>query len=287
MRMKAGFAVLLVGALQPGDQVCALDLEAGLTRVITNKVYHDPTASQVTRANELFQRTLLGDRTTTELQTNWAALGFEFSVVTNGGDCLWLLHEPGGNQSGRGWYLFRPGHQSKIILESPHPKNDVHTGIIGLRLFLAGPIRAYAVSTVTRHRADIAHLGNTFFQAFTLAFSEVCSTGAVVQLHGFELTNHEGTEADVVASAGTDTPEPWFNDFVQNFKKTTPLRVLAYPQDIRQLGARTNAQGKALQKSGRCRFLHLEFSLELRERLTRDSQLRGTLLNCLETTEPK
>jgi hypothetical protein len=286
MIMKTGMALLLAGVMQPRNSACALDLEASLTRAIVNKAYQEPAADQLAQAQRLFQHTFLGDLTAAELQTNWVTLGFEFSVVINGEDSLWLLREPTGHESGRGWYLFRPSHHSSITLESPHARNDVHTGIIGLRLFLASQTQAYAASTITRHRADMAHLDHTFFQAFTLAFAQSCPTGLVVQLHGFEVGNHHGAEADIIASAGTATPELWFNDLVRDLKKSTPLRVLAYPQDIRELGAITNSQGQALQKNGHCHFLHLEFSLELRERLTRNSQLRHALLSGLRMTAP-
>jgi len=181
--------------------------------------------------------------------------------------------------------LFRNRPESTMALESPHAKNDIHTGVIGLRLFLAGQTRAYAAATITRHVADMAHLEDTCFQAFTLAFADVCPTGLVVQLHGFESENHSGTRADVIASAGSPSPEPWLDDVVQQLKQATALTVLAYPRDTRQLGATRNAQGEALHQSRRCRFLHLEMTKELRDQLTRDDQLRRAILNTLPAAQ--
>ena len=279
--MKTGMALLVAGTMQGCAQIAAPDLEARLARAITNVTYQPPAPSEFARARELFAHTLRGDQTAAELKTGWAGLGFEFNEVAAGSGSLWLVCEPPGKEAGRGWYLFRTNAASTTALEAPHAKNDVHTGVISLRLFLAGDARVLAESTITRHRADMAHLDDTFFQAFTLAFADVCPTGLVVQLHGFETENHGGTKADIIASAGTPSPEAWFGDAVQALKNASSWIVLAYPTDIKQLGATTNAQGKALNKAGHCRFYHLEFTKELRDRLTRDEALRRALLESL------
>ena len=70
---------------------------------------------------------------------------------------------------------------------------------------------------------------------------------------------------------------------IEDFRKATSLVVLAYPQDIKQLGATTNVQGLALHNAGHCRFLHLELTKELRDRLTRDEKLRRATLESLAT----
>jgi len=275
--MKSELAILLIASMNL-PQAQALDLEACLTQAITNKVYQTPTPTELTRAQQLFRRTLQGHWTAAELTNDWAALDFEFREVATSDESLWLLTEPSGKSSGRGWYLFRTNCQSSIALETPHPRNDKHTGIIALRLFLAGQTRVFAASTITRHRADVAHLDNTFFQAFTRAFAETCPTGLVVQLHGFDTRNHPDTEAGIIASAGTHSPEPWLTDLVQQLNKATSLRVLAYPRDTRRLGATRNTQGRALRQTSTCRFLHLELSRKLRDRLTHDEELRRAIL---------
>jgi hypothetical protein len=284
MFVKSGTALLLTGSLQIAMQGQSVDLESGFTQVITNKSYVAPTLAELTRAKELFQRTLQDRRNGEELRTNWAALGLEFQEVATAKETLWLLSEPAGKENGRGWYLFRPNHQSSIALEAPHARNDIHTGIIALRLFLDGQARVLAASTITRHRADMARLEDTFFQAFTLAFAAACPTGLVVQLHGFEAGNHRSVQADIIASAGTRSPELWLTELALQLKKATSLPVLAYPNDTKVLGATLNAQGRALQKNGHCRFLHLEMSMELRERLTREDELRRTILDCVSAS---
>jgi hypothetical protein len=283
--MKTGLTLLLLGAMQAGAETTAPDLEAWLARAITNTNYRPPAQTDFTRAKELFGHTLTGDRPVTELKAGWEKLGFGFYEVATNGETLWLLSEPPGREFGRGWYLFRTNHQSTLALEAPHARNDVQTGIISLRLFLAGQARVLAAATITRYTADMAHLDDTFFHAFTLAFAETCPTGLVFQLHGFESNNHTNARADVIASTGSSSPGSWFTDAIQQFRTSTSLLVLAYPQDTKTLGATTNAQGQALHKAGRCRFLHLEFTKEVRDRLTRDPKLRRAILECLSAAQ--
>src|SRR5271169_2494633 len=237
MHMKNGLALLLVGAVESRMQAMALDLEASLTRAIVNTSYQQPAQAELTRAKDLFRHTLQGDLSVEDLRAGWSNLGFAFHELGADGEPLWLVCEPPGNEGGRGWYLFRTNRQSNLALEAPHARNDVHTGIIGLRLFQAGPARVLAAGTITRYKADMAHLDNTFFQAFTLAFADACPTGLVVQLHGFESENHQNIGADILASAGTRSPEPWFGDIADRLKKATAMRVLAFQRDTKVLGA--------------------------------------------------
>ena len=266
-------------------KISALDLEAALTRAVTNLNYLAPSAADLTHARQLFADTLAGSQSLEVLQPEWSRLGFELREVTATGEALWLLCEPAGTEAGRGWYLFRHSG-SPVAIMAPHARNDIHTGLISLRLFLAGHARVLACGTITRRRADMAHLEDTYFQAFTLAFAQMSPTGLVVQLHGFESTNHNGTKAAIIASTGSRTPEPWLAELVRCLRQSTALNVLAYPDNVKQLGATSNAQGQALTRVGRCRFLHFEFSLELRERLTRDQALRKMFLDCLATIKP-
>ena len=283
MDMKTGAALLLIGAMQVRTEAESFDLEQHLARAITNKVYQAPSSAELAQGKDLFQRALQGQLTGGELRTNALPLGFEAHEILNGRETLWLLCETPGAETGRGWYLLRTNRQSTILLEAPHARNDIRTGLIGLRMFLAGRSRAFAAATITRHRADMAHLDDTLFQAFTLAFARSCPAGLVVQLHGFESGNHRDTEAAIIASDGTRSPEPWLADLMRRLKTATSLPILAYPTETQALGATLNAQARGLRQDGGCRFLHLELSMDLRERLASDDELRRGILDCLSS----
>jgi hypothetical protein len=172
-------------------------------------------------------------------------------------------------------------------LQAPHARNDLGTGLIGLRLFLGGNARVLAASTITRRKADAADLDDTFFHSCTLAFAQACPTGLVVQLHGFDIRKHPDIKADVVASAATSSPEPWLPALIRQLEAATALRVLAYPRETRELGGTLNAQARALRQTGRCRFLHLEMTRELRDRLTGDEAAARAILDCFSAIDTK
>ncbi len=283
--MKPIPLLLLIAMMTTSSCSIALDLQSSLLQAITNKYYQEPTSQDLYRGRHLFRQTLDGTHSATELATSWATLGFEFREVEANGEQLWLVTQPSTKQSGGGWYLFRPNNYSNLALEAPHARNDINTGLIAFRLFCAGKARVLAASTITRHRADMGHVENTYFQAFTLAFADAFPAGLIVQVHGFETENHEGSKADVVASAGTRSPGAWLAQFVQDLRKATSLLILAYPRDTKLLGATLNVQGKALQAYGRCRFLHLEMTAQLRERFTHDDKLCREAMNCLQQVQ--
>src|ERR1044071_575968 len=135
MIMKTGLALLVAGTMQAPAQTTAFELEACLARVITNLTYKPPTQAEFARAEKLFQHTLRGDQTAAQLKTNWMQLGFEFQELVIDGESLWLLSAPEGKELGRGWYLFRTNQEPAIALEAPHARNDIHTGVISLRIF--------------------------------------------------------------------------------------------------------------------------------------------------------
>src|ERR1044071_10350709 len=142
--MKTGLALLLGGTLNAHAASVASDLEAQLARAITNQTYQPPTRTELARARELFTHTLKGDRPVAELKAGWIELGFAFQEISADHEVLCFVSEPAGKEFGRGWYLFRTNRESTIAWEAPHSKNDVHTGVIALRLFLAGNARALA-----------------------------------------------------------------------------------------------------------------------------------------------
>jgi len=283
MDMKTGIALLLVGAMHARGQTRALNLESSLAQAITNTTYHQPSLATLTRAKELFRHTLARDLPCAELKVGWSELGLHLSEIQSGEESLLLLTEPAGMETGKGWYLFRQSGEP-IALEAPHARNDVHTGLIAVRLFFAGKARVCACSTITRKRADMAHLEETFFQVLTQAFVQACPMGMIVQVHGFDTGNHGGVQTGIIASGGNRSPEAWLAAFVRQLRERTSLAVVAYPQETKQLGATRNAQSKAVRQS-RCRFLHLELSMDVRELLMRDEELQRAFLGCIERAQ--
>jgi hypothetical protein len=283
MLMKTGMTLLLVGAVNAPLQATTVDLDAALTTAIKNRAYALPEPPQLEQAKGLFQETFTRGQPFSELRMKWAGLGFELNEIAGRSEKYWLLRDHPGRQRGGGWYLFREGGSAQVCLQAPHARNDLETGLIALKLFSESGARALACSTITRHTADMAHLENTWFQAFTLAFAQVCPTGLVVQVHGFESSSHGELQADVVASAAQPSPGAWLENFANALSRKASLDVLVYPRDLksRKLSGTQNAQARALRELSRCQFLHLEMSLRIRKQLRDDKQLRRILTDCL------
>src|SRR5262249_37772318 len=82
-------------------------------------------------------------------------------------------------------------------------------------------------------------------------------------------------DAHVVLSEGTSKPSPALGATQQRLATALPGggRVLIYPRDVRKLGATTNVQGALARKHG-ARFVHVEMSRTLRDRLIGDAASR-------------
>jgi hypothetical protein len=282
---KRWIAVIITLVMRLGSEGARADgLATLLEAALDNKVYAEPAEQTLRSARALFKRMLLAPKASDELKESWAALGFDWVEIQHLGENLLWLCEKAGQEKGRGVYLFRPGSESFLAWQAPHAKTDIRTGDISLRLFLQSRARAAAWSTISRKQADMAHLTNTFFHSFTLAFAEACPRGILVQLHGFEEAKRQETAPepfDLILSSGSRHHPDWFLDTVKRFRQSMAQAVRVYPDDTRELGGTRNAQSQALLQLGHPGFLHLEMSPAFRERLRQSAEARSTLIRCL------
>jgi hypothetical protein len=107
----------------------------------------------------------------------------------------------------------------------------------------------------------------------------------VLQIHGFSKENRtsvEGALADIVISDGTRAPDRRVKTLASCVGEQLSLSPAVYPRDIAELGGTTNAQSRLLRALGHRGFLHLELSLEARERLQSSQEDRRRLWLCFE-----
>jgi len=229
-----------------------------------------------------------GGRATVEsLSSMVTAIGMRLIVD----DQTATVVENDAKRRGRGVYVIALGAAPReLLIQIPHSFSDVYTLPLGRELFEASGARAIAFSTLHRRgvagygdndnrvppqgHADVAHDPESTFQSFTLAWGATQRPQALaVQLHGF--ADHR-VDADIVVSAGTKTPAPaWAVAVRDALQQMMPGRVIAvYPNDVDDLGATKNAQGRAL-RAVKQRFLHVEMSGSLRESLRRRNGDRG------------
>ncbi len=279
--------------------VAAENLPQMLDAASREGAYIAPAAREVAQAEALFLRCLeLGDDRQaqcgdTQAQQGWRQLGFEAVEARHGGRSLWVIREIGKNRQGRGFFAFFPGSVSTTALQAPHAFKDENTREIVLHLLAEGDFRAAAWNTVPRTYerdgvkvdADMAHLQETYFMAFSRAFARRYGAGKLVQLHGFaqeKRRSESGASAEVVVSAGSRTPTPAVLGAGRCLKRAGLGEVRIYPDEIRELGATTNLIGSALRALGHNGFIHIEMSGSCRLRLLNEQVARGKLLHCLE-----
>ena len=225
----------------------------------------------------------------------WQSVGFDADRTVDNYDWYLELSERSGGRNGLGSYLLRYGVHSSILLEAPHSDDDLYTGRIVRNLFLTGFYAGAGFNSLSRwsvdrqaRYGDFTRREDTAFAAFAVAFLAENPGGTVIQIHGFD-TEKRGeasfADADIVVSEGTDAPSPRTHALCDCLNRLLPARVLLYPKDTRELGGTRNATGKIVRQGGGY-FLHLELSLNFRNRLRRDSVLTDRFDACLDGTWP-
>lgn len=246
-----------------------------------------PSSQEVAQAEQLFARAFAGE-SASALQAAARALQMEASQQGP----LLILQEAENARRGRGFFVFRA--QGHLVLQTPHSFKDEMTRDIGLGLFAQGPFRAGAWNTVPRRfadgqggevNADMAHLPQTWFLAFTRASARVKGLQRTLQIHGFEAAKRKSAalqEAELILSAGHARPGPWLQQARACLQKNLQRNISLFGEDARELGATTNQQAAALRAADSgMEFVHVEMSRELRRDMKQDPALRMQWLNCL------
>jgi hypothetical protein len=251
----------------------------------TQNVRYEPVSrTEMVAATRLFSQTLQHDTPPDTVIVAWKQLGWELRPFSMNRDKCWVLMEDSTDRRGRGVFVFRP-QGGPVILQAPHSFFDQHTESITRDLFRWSNFRAAAWNSVHRKTEDAAHTEQHYFNALTIAAAELAPSPFVVQIHGFSQSHRKtpaGKRADIIASNGSKVPAPWFQRASLHLHGISYGTVLMYPHEIRELGATTNAQAAALRAAGSDRFLHLELSQPLRERLRTSESLQRQMVNDLE-----
>jgi hypothetical protein len=243
----------------------------------------------------LLRAAVNGEAAVTALASDADRLGFELRICPDGAERMACVVEQPAARRGRGAYVVRLGTAEDLLVQTPHSFSDSHTLPMGLDMFRRSRARVLATSTLHRRgaagygdsdgrrppprgKSDVAHDARSTFQAMTLAWLDT-STGPVVQLHGF---SDGRTDADIVLSTGAEAAAPaWVRGVQKHLASLLPGRVVAvYPDDVHDLGATSNAQGKAVRAASG-RFLHVEMNASLRESLRRRKADRGRYVDRL------
>lgn len=207
-----------------------------------------------------------------------------------------LLREPDGACRGGGLYMIRSEATAgpPLLISAPHRHADRLTGALTLRLFNELGAAAAAWNSVHRRASksdcegttDLARLQRHPFTAFSMAFAAAYPDGRVVQIHGFDprrRVSAAGRNADLILSSGSETVGRAVRAIAHCLRGDLPgWQVAVFPTDVRELGARKNAQGRQLRAAGFRGFVHVELAYRFRRKLMEDEELRRRFGNCLE-----
>jgi len=279
--------------------------------------FADTSASEHEAIAKLIPRLLEGSRAAPPpdpraWQAEAAGAGFQIEIWKLGGQTYWALIEQRDRVRGAGAYVFRvapPEAGPMILLQAPHNFYDMGTGRLAAELFF-GPAqgaRPRALFTNTIHRyqlapgdkkkrkhnpADIAHNPQHAFSIATEAFALAAGPVRVIQLHGFGSRSDDDDGGEVgnvamVVSAGDESgSSPLTAALAAALAAELGPDVKRFPEDVRFLGATTNAQGRLLRRLDHADFVHIEMSAELRKRLADGAALRARLGAILFDTQP-
>lgn len=281
--MKVASTLLLLLTMM--GQVQADELEKQWKQASGDDYFRMPKTEELALANQLFKDTL----NNRDSRAAWAGLSME--SVDDG--ALLIIRELPTHRQGRGFFAIKkqPGTQN-WLLQAPHGDSDLYTGKIAARLFEQGSFKAGQWNTVPRDtaiqdsqdHADMAHLSDSYWQAFTQSFAEQWPSGKIVQIHGFDQSARESKSAansDMILSAGHSQPPAWLQQTAQCLKNAFPGRVKLYPFDVKDLGGTQNSQNHLLSNMRHQGFLHIELSKPMREQLLEQSDARQRLIDCL------
>jgi hypothetical protein len=175
-------------------------------------------------------------------------------------------------ERGWGFYVVDLSRPTRIVVQVPHPANDLRTDEMGIELFRRMPGAVLAVAGTHRRAAngagDVAHRTDTAFHA--LADDQARRGLPQVQLHGFGDDSLPGV--DVVLSAGATEPTAALERIADGLDDDMPV-CRTWARDCGELEGRRNKQGEAAARYGTA-FLHIEVSRSARE----DPVLRRRIL---------
>lgn len=204
-----------------------------------------------------------------------------------------VIEEPEGSCRGGGTYLLRSGSANvPLLVSAPHRGADRLTGPLALQLMVEQRFAAAAWNSVPRRggcgsgESDLARLGRHPFTAFSAGFAQAFPAGRIVQIHGFDAgrrTTTEGRAASIILSSGSKKISPAVLAVAECLRRRLPgERIVIFPADVSELGARLNAQGRRLRAMGFDGFVHAELSVVVREMLMRDPEARRDFGACLK-----
>lgn len=222
-----------------------------------------------------------------DLASQLRQAGFLLGFLSNQ---IFIIKESHPGFHGGGLYLIRCEKAVNLVIQAPHSYFDLNTGKLATLLFFESQVRGLFLNTIHRyqsepgekkedpvHPADVAHEPGSWFHAATVGAALGLSSLRFVQLHGFE---QRKSRSQLILSSGLRNHPPRILSQGLN-AHFAPLETFGMNGKI--LGATTNVQQQALNQMRPGRFVHLEMTRPLREKLIDSVELRKHLLEALSS----
>jgi hypothetical protein len=269
----------------------------------SNSTVQLPSDADLALAEKLFRRVFAGE-SGPELRQQWASLGFELTGTRSESDPMLVLQEFGEGStqsrfSGKGFFVFAVGRDSKTVLQAPHSFSDAGTRAIALELMANYNFRAAAWNTsparLPVHSALPADLQpapvKDYMLAFTKALMIIAADSRVVQLHSFEkkdMYTVNGSHADIILSGYGERPNQAIGWLGRCLKEKLDYKTRTFPFEVQEMGAgrklsgaTENVVGAVMQEHGSQGFVHLGMSSEFSKELRSYPQVQKKLYACL------
>ena len=205
---------------------------------------------------------------------------------------LWLLQERSPWSRYRGACLIDPSPEAvDLVIESPHPKYDIHSWRLAAALFGSPDLRPFALVMTTAHRydtgskdegptpADVTHHTPSVFQVAHEALTTVGAHRSALQVHGFKetaaiLEAFDAERVDCIVSQGWTAdyqPLEWPDDapavkLIEGLR-SRGVQAVASKVKGQPLNAGQNPQGhftNGPDGAGQGWFIHVEVASRLR-----------------------
>lgn len=184
-----------------------------------------------------------------------------------------------------GVYVFnRDAERPNLIIQVPHPLNDLYTGQEGIYMFKRLDAKAFFIAGTHRYNnsvmSDVAHNNNNYFQVATEVVYDEFPKTTFIQLHGFA---QKEADPDIVISYGVVDTNYFYSTspaLIVKMHLFNLLNVLVNDNGQHRLTAYTNTQGRYINQTSNHQFIHIEQAFRVRQDYWKE------LLSSLETAFP-
>ncbi len=268
--------VLAQGLIQEENGTLVDFVESFSARIIPedSEMYVPPNNTDLNRMRQLTNLVMISASTNdaanlSESSFEASRLGYDLIKLTDEktGIAYYVLRETAGKNWGWGLYIFRAGGGSRdIVIESPHPVDDIHTDRIGVMAFSESEAKAFLMAGTHRQAnrdgsSDAAHSSRSIFEVVHETITKNSTT--IIQVHGFTKTKEPGYP-QIVLSSGNEVATSPISELSSILKAKGFTIGISSDEALEELEAATNVQGKYANSIG-ATFIHIELESSIRE----------------------